>query len=124
MREWKAQRKEIQSTDVAVSLAYDEAIEPPDFLTSLETLPLHPNGVLEEWECLGYDIADQDLLSGLSNCAYTPEELADLRPRFSSQVNEHGLIASYPIADELRRRTDERVPEHAPFFCFALYRIR
>ena len=37
-------------------------------------------GLRERYDLLGYDVADYDLLGGLTNCGYTPEEAASLAP--------------------------------------------
>jgi len=77
------------------------------------------------WALLGYDISDQWLLSGLSNCGYgtNGSELQTLRETYASSLNEHHLFASLQPAGDFRQLSDERVPEHAPFFVFGLWLI-
>jgi hypothetical protein len=67
---------------------------------------------------LGYDIADAALISGLSNCGYEPAEKEELENKWSSRLNQYGLLSTIEDAVELREITDRRVPEHAPFWIF------
>lgn len=78
------------------------------------------------WVLLGYDVSDQWLLSGLSNCGYgtNEAELQTLRETYASSLNEHHLFASLKSAVDFMQLSDERVPEHAPFFVFGLWLIK
>lgn len=73
-------------------------------------------------EFLGYDVGDAGLLSGLMNCGYD-EEAAELRERFARHLNHHHLFYDRERALHFARLTNERVPEHAPFFVYGLYRL-
>jgi hypothetical protein len=98
--------------------------------------PLHSkdwwNAVLEpsvlpvefpnEWILLGYDIADQDMISGLSNCGYGAEEKYLLQQTWPARLNEYGLFMSLEHAVEFQKITERRVPEHAPFYVYGLFR--
>ena len=70
---------------------------------------------------LGYDVADDSLTSGLSNCGYLPDERAALRGTWSDRLNHHHLFPEPQDALEFCAVTDNRVPEHAPFFVYGLY---
>jgi hypothetical protein len=72
-----------------------------------------------EWLALGYDIADGDFVSGLTNCGYNEKERTELS-RWATELNEFGLFVDFNAADDFRRATDRRVPEHAPFFVYRL----
>lgn len=74
------------------------------------------------WEPLGYDVADESLLSGLANCGYSPADRARLAD-VASQLNKHGLFDQLTDARVFAATSDGRVPEHAPFGVFGLYRI-
>ncbi len=74
-----------------------------------------------ESRLLGYDIADDVFLSGLSNCGYTEEETAMLRSTWAARLNRFHLFDQLDAASEFKALTDARVPEHAPFFVFGLY---
>jgi hypothetical protein len=80
-----------------------------------------PYEVEGEPRLLGYDIADDVFLSGLSNCGYTDAEKAALRPRWAARLNRFHLLDQVDAASEFKALTEARVPEHAPFFIFGLY---
>ncbi|HEY2029809.1 MAG TPA: hypothetical protein VGH20_11435 [Myxococcales bacterium] len=87
------------------------------------TRTLAPNAMMDglNRQCLGYDVADEYLLSGLSNCGYTPEEREALAATWAPRLNEHHLFDDVDHAFEFSRMTSARVVEHAPFFVYALY---
>jgi hypothetical protein len=72
---------------------------------------------------LGYDVADASLISGLSNCEYTEEETSTLAPVWGPRLNSFGLLTSLEDALPFRQLCDARVPEHAPFWIYALWRL-
>ena len=72
---------------------------------------------------LGYDVANQYLLSGLSNIGYSEADLAQLKPVWSPYLNEHHLFTDVDKAHEFKVLTSDRVKEHAPFFVFGLYAL-
>ncbi len=75
-------------------------------------------------ELLGYDVADNGMLSGLMNCGYEASEREAAQAKWRGALNEHHLFAA--VADALAFRTyaEARVPEHAPFFVYGLYTPR
>ncbi|MBJ6765061.1 hypothetical protein JGU66_30225 [Myxococcaceae bacterium JPH2] len=92
------------------------------YRTPVESLGLIPPSKTEDWTLLGYDVADAGLTSGLSNCGYRPSELAQLRASWAAQLNGHHLFEEFGSALAFRDVTARRVPEHAPFFVYALWR--
>lgn len=74
------------------------------------------------WRFLGYDVADEGMVSGLSNCGYDQSEKPDCAKRFSGGLNDTGLFDALEPAREFRAEADERVKEHSPFHVYALYR--
>jgi hypothetical protein len=81
-----------------------------------------PEAVDAAWTLLGYDVSDAALLSGLSNCGYD-DERPRLQAAWAEHLNEHHLFRDATRADGFRAETDARVPEHAPFFVYGLYRV-
>lgn len=75
------------------------------------------------WRLLGYDVADSGLISGLSNCGYTGAEREECRRTWSPGLNRDGLFTRQNDANGFRAATDRRIPEHAPFFVFALHAL-
>ena len=88
-----------------------------------KTAPTSPDQPASEWELLGYDVSDEWLLSGLTNCGYSDAELPSLRRDWASRLNDHHLFAQLKDASAFKSLSDTRVSEHAPFQPFALYRI-
>lgn len=73
------------------------------------------------WICLGYDVADQWLTSGLMNCGYESKEKVLLVNRFAHLLNEFHLFNSVDVAIEFSVDCNERVPEHAPFIVYGIW---
>lgn len=80
----------------------------------------HELHVEASWRFIGYDVADGSGISGLCNCGYGPES-ASLRPILARRLNENGLVDAPEHAFDFRALTDQRVPEHAPFFVYGLW---
>jgi hypothetical protein len=68
---------------------------------------------------LGFDVADSGLISGLSSCGGVKD---CERAAFLDQLNEHHLFDDVEAAQAFRIFADGRVPEHAPFFVYGLWR--
>ena len=86
--------------------------------------PAEPDQPKRSWDLLGYDVADGAWFSGLSNCAYTREERARLRETWAPKLNEHHLFRDHEPALDFIQVTNARVPEHAPFHAYSLYRLQ
>lgn len=83
--------------------------------------PIGP--AFEQYDLLGYDVADCDLLGGLANCGYAPEEAASLASALAPLLNEWHLFDNPEDATAFAGVTAERVPEHAPFFGYGIYQL-
>jgi hypothetical protein len=95
-----------------------------EFPSSLISFPkLEPDRIPEDSVMLGYDVADAGFWSGLSNCGYTQSELERLRPEWSMRINDFGLLRSESDALAFKNISDQRVPEHAPFWVYRLHRL-
>lgn len=81
-----------------------------------------PASLGPEWQVLGYDVADQWLTSGLSNCGYVGSERAEWRSRWANRINGAHLFDDPAEAGLFAKATNERVSEHAPFFVYGLFR--
>jgi hypothetical protein len=71
------------------------------------------------WPTIGFDVADEYLLSGLTDCGYG-DELVDAQRRFGGALNEHHLFANDADARAFAAFSDTRVTEHAPFYVYEL----
>jgi hypothetical protein len=78
----------------------------------------------ERYVLLGYDVADYDLLGGLTNCGYSPDEAASLAPVWAPRLNDWHLFGTAEDAMAYADITDMRVPEHAPFYGYGIYQLR
>src|SRR5205085_3952716 len=52
------------------------------------------------WQLLGYDVADSDLISGLTNFAYGKDEVEDIGQKYIPHLNEYHLFTSVEPATE------------------------
>jgi hypothetical protein len=82
---------------------------------------LPKNVDFKDWVFLGYDVTDS-MYSGLVNCGYTEDEKPILQETWVPRLNEYGLLRNLEDAVEFKEMTNKRVPEHAPFFVYKLFR--
>lgn len=75
-------------------------------------------------EVLGFDVATPAPISGLCNCGYDPSEIQQLRDEWENKLNEYGLLGSVEHARHFKEMTNKRVPEHAPFYLYKLFRLK
>jgi hypothetical protein len=78
----------------------------------------------ERYDLLGCDVADYDLLGGLTNCGYSPDEAASLAPTWAPRLNEWHLFGTAEDAMAYADITGKRVPEHAPLYGYGIYQLR
>jgi hypothetical protein len=116
---------------VAIELLSERTLEEPVVLyeiqggiqCGIELEPTVPDRPPEGSTLLGYDVADAGWVSGLSNCGYTEEETRVLGSEWGPRLNSDGLLSTLEDAVAFRHLTDQRVPEHAPFWVYALWRL-
>jgi hypothetical protein len=72
------------------------------------------------WPLLGYDVADP-VISGLSNCGYDNAERGELAGTWGRWINRHHIFHTLEDAFDFASLTNQRVPEHAPFFVIGLW---
>ncbi len=82
-----------------------------------------PTAPSREWTLLGFDVADDFLLSGLMNCGYKVDEREPLRQKWAKHLNQYHLFRDADVALEFKFLSDERVWEHRPFNVYAMYLI-
>jgi hypothetical protein len=97
--------------------------EKADIVHGLEVPVTNPASLPKLTEFLGFDVADAGHISGLSNCGYKEEEKGRLGKLWGKRLNKYGLLPSLGDATEFREMTNERVPEHAPFWIFGIHRL-
>lgn len=70
---------------------------------------------------LGYDVADNYLCSSLTNIGYSDGDgQQKLKDTFAKHLNCFHLFEDPEMASTFADASNKRVPEHAPFFVFAL----
>ena len=72
---------------------------------------------------LGYDVTDKYMLSILSNCMYTKEEIIAIKQSYLLSLNKYNLFDSPLDALSFCSDSAERVPEHMPCFCMGLHKL-
>ena len=84
--------------------------------------PVTPAELSDDWQFLGFDIADDWLLSGLSHCDFESRRTAAFEARWSPCINEAGLLGDLRDAVEFKSVLDSQVQEHAPFIVYGIYK--
>ena len=75
------------------------------------------------WRLLGYDVADEGLVSGLMNCGYDEETVGGIREHWTPYLNAGHLFDMKTVAFEFAEFSNSRVHEHAPFFVYGIYEV-
>lgn len=105
-----------------ILLLRDKSLQSDEFWNTVLDPPLSIDALPKNWLFLGYDVADRDMISGLSNCGYDPNEKNLLQKTWSARLNEYGLLITLEDAVEFQKVSENRVPEHKPFYVYALWR--
>lgn len=86
---------------------------------------LSPQVIAGGWRLLGFDVADSFLLSGLSNGGFRPEleAVSPLRAVWGPLLNRWHLFTDTSAATAFQKLANSRMPEHSPFFIFAVWLI-
>jgi hypothetical protein len=108
---------------IAVELLAPEKVTFAEFASPNIYMTTEPKSVPEGSICLGFDVADSGFWSGLSNCGYSEDEREKLRHEWQSKINDFGLLQTEQDALTFRDLTNNRVPDHAPFWVYRLYRL-
>ena len=89
--------------------------------------PVTPDQRGPDWKLIGYDVADQWALSGLSDCGFVPgyDDAPTLRKLWGPLLNKWHLFDELDAAIEFKYKSDERMKnDHAPFFVYGLWLIK
>lgn len=117
----KRRNKLKEGLQIAVFLEGEESWQSDEYWRAVLDPRLDVGIVPKGWSLLGYDVADKYMVSGLSNCGYNPEDRKELRNSWSDRLNGHGLLKTLGDAMLFKNITDQRVPEHKPFFVYTLF---
>jgi len=89
--------------------------------------PVHPDQRGGNWEFVGYDVADQWMLSALSNCGFLPglDDVQHLRAEWGPRLNAFHLFQNIHDAILFKHFSDQRLrDDHAPCFVYGLWFVR
>jgi hypothetical protein len=89
--------------------------------------PVTPDQRGPDWKFIGYDVADQWALSGISDCGFVPgyDDVPALRKRWGPLLNKWHLFDDFDRAIEFKHMSDERMKnDHAPFFVYGLWLVK
>ncbi len=92
--------------------------------TGVAHFQIEPASLDANWPLLGYDVAEDVLLSGLMNMGYEPDEKAIAHSRFAAHLNEHHLFTSIEAAQAFATWCNDRDAGHGPFFPYGIYLIK
>lgn len=110
-------RKSKDGVSIGVQLIYQERKEADPFI-GVEASPVPSSA-----DVLGFDVATRTPISGLCNCGYNQTEVRQLRAEWGHRLNVHGLLQTIDDAGRFKEMTNDRVPEHAPFYVYKLFRV-
>jgi len=94
-----------------------------DFESLIHLNEAQPSQINDQWEFLGFDVADAGRLSGLTNCFYTEIEKTYSTKTFEPSLNQFHLFEDIEQANNFRLYSNQRVKEHSPFFIYGLFKI-
>lgn len=118
----KKEDKNLCGSKIAIIMHADKESLAKEYWRAVLHPALSIDDLPKSWKFIGYDIADQDMISGLSNCGYNAEEAANLRKVWKSRINEYGLFDRFDDAMVFNNLTEKRVPSHSPFYIYSLFR--
>jgi hypothetical protein len=84
---------------------------------------IKPSEVGDSWKFLGYDIAEETLLSGICDMGYREDEGAFARQKYAPHLNQYNLFTDREIAADFAKWSNQRDPGHGPFRLYKLYLI-
>ena len=87
------------------------------------SIQVKPSFVDPNWTFLGYDIADYELYTGLSDGVIPAPLSRQIKTRWLENLNEYHLFRNIEIAFDYIQFADDRIPSHRPFHVYGLYLI-
>lgn len=111
---------------IAAILVLGDYVKTPQITWHDRVPPVTPDQRGPDWKFIGYDVADQWALSGLSDCGFVPgrDDVAALRRRWGPLLNKWHLFDDLEIAIEFKHMSDQRMNDHAPFFVYGLWLVK
>ncbi|MBS2039865.1 hypothetical protein JST97_33075 [bacterium] len=81
----------------------------------------------DEWQFVGFDVADAYLLSALTNCGFLSghDNAEALRREWAQHLNDFHLFSELSAASAFRRFSDIRLAsDHAPTFVYGIHILK
>jgi hypothetical protein len=94
---------------------------PDDGTTTRATIS--PAAVSDSWEFLGYDVSDDCLLSGLTNCLSSAHSEFSCWHQWADKLNDYHLFDELAHAREFARCITRAINTHTPFHPYGLWRV-
>ena len=89
------------------------------------TILASPSAIDERWTFLGYDVADESGTSALITMRHPTDagQIDELRTRWGPRLNDAHLFDDRSQAGQFKKLSNQRIPEHAPFFVYGLWLV-
>ncbi len=84
---------------------------------------VRPANQRNEWELLGYDVANSGFTSALSNCGRQPHEQREAEARWGKYLNDFGLFKIASDATYFCEDANKRLSSDGPFYVYELFLI-
>lgn len=111
------------NTQIAVSLFMDESSLSDEYWSAVLDPRLSRDQIPSESSLIGYDVADRDMISGLSNCGYDSNEMETIKESWNSCLNDYGLFKKFADAMGFTKLIDKKIPSHSPFYVYSLFLV-
>jgi hypothetical protein len=116
--------RERQVAIIAISIVIDSVI-PVELESAIGgNAAVEPGAFAEHAQFLGFDIGDRALISAVSNCLLYPHEMLDMRAKYATHLNDHGLFIALEAALNAKADYEGLIPEHSPLFAFRVRELQ
>ncbi len=89
-----------------------------------EEVQIEPQDASKDWTLLGYDVADYELYSGLSDGGITDALSTQIKADWIEHLNEFHLFSNPETAIDYIDFANARNPSHRPYHVYALYLVQ
>jgi hypothetical protein len=108
-----------QSGAIALCLSLEESAPTPEWGPLLTPEAGQGIEIPSNFHSLGYDVANIDLISSISNRGFRSEEMDAARLRWRGKINEYGVFDTLTDARAYRAQSNLMMGD-SPFFIFEL----
>ena len=93
----------------------------------IDHLPVQPEAISNEWELLGYDVAEMVFLSGLANMGYSSakrDQQEFAQHTYGAALNDYHLFVDKEVALKFALWSNDRDTGHPNFYVYGLYLVQ